>query len=300
MPENNINSVAQPGRPSLSQDTDSTAAEQFVNVSGYRFVRLIDLLELQESMRAAFAEIEIKGTVLIAEEGINAALSGTREQVDKTKAWFDQDARFSGMWFKESISPTQPFANMKVRVRDEIITFQPNDSARIFPADQPAPNMDPATLKSWLDEARKFTLLDTRNVYEVKSGTFESAHDLQIETFKQFAAAIEQGLEEGSLSKDEPVVTFCTGGIRCEKAAPYLLQNGFKEVYQVEGGILNYFETCGDAHWNGDCFVFDDRIEIHPNLEPTGAERCEECHQAIPPGTTHVCEYEPGEFRSSG
>ncbi len=295
MPENN---VSQPLNTDALHTVDKQQDTTFVNVSGYRFVRLDNLLELQANMRAALADIGIKGTILIAEEGINAALSGTHKQYKEAKSWLDSDTRFAGMWFKESYSTTQPFAKMKVRIRDEIITFQPDDENRIFPADRPAPNMSPGTLKNWIDSDKAFTLLDTRNVYEVKSGTFETAHDLQIETFKQFADAIEQGLKDGSLDKKQPVVTFCTGGIRCEKAAPFLLEQGFDEVYQVEGGILNYFEQCGDAHWRGDCFVFDDRIEIDPKLQPTGAERCEECHQAIPPGTTHHCEYEPGEFRS--
>jgi len=143
------------------------------------------------------------------------------------------------------------------------------------------PAMTPAKLKQMLDDNVPFTLLDARNRYEIESGTFKEAMDLKLRTFRDFTEAVSTALENGELDKDKPVVTFCTGGIRCEKAAPYLLEQGFKDVHQVEGGILNYFEECGDAHWQGECFVFDDRVEINPALEPTGARMCRACHRAI-------------------
>jgi len=240
-------------------------------------------------MRTAFNEIGVKGTVLIAEEGINAALAGTEAQIRHVRQWFETDQRFKNLWLKESLSDARPFSKMKVRIRPEIITFQPGEDNPVSPATNPAPNMSPTTLKRWLDENAQFTLLDTRNTYEVESGSFARATDLKLSTFREFTTAVQKAVADGSLQRDTPIVTFCTGGIRCEKAAPYLIEQGFSEVYQVEGGILNYFEQCGGEHWNGDCFVFDDRAEINADLEPTGAQMCEDCHRAVYPGRHCVC-----------
>jgi len=262
-------------------ESDHPDSEQTVNISGYRFVQIDDLPELQAEMRAVFNEIGVKGTVLIAKEGINAALAGTASQIEQVRQWFESDHRFKNLWLKESYSQTRPFSKMKVRIRPEIITFQPREANPVSPATNPAPNMSPKTLKNWLDNNTDFTLLDTRNTYEIESGTFSQATDLELATFSEFTTAVQTAVNEGKLKRDTPIVTFCTGGIRCEKAAPYLIEQGFSEVYQVEGGILNYFDQCGGEHWDGDCFVFDDRAEINPALEPTGAQMCEDCHRAV-------------------
>lgn len=264
-------------------------ADQTVNISGYRFLLLDNLPDLRDSLLAAFNQIGVKGTILIAEEGINAALAGTKTQIDGVKQWFEADQRFQDLWLKESLSATRPFSKLKVRIRPEIITFEPNAENPVSPATNPAPNMNPAKLKHWLDNNADFTLLDTRNHYETESGTFAQATDLKLNTFREFTTAVQQAITDGTLKRDKPVVTFCTGGIRCEKAAPHLIAQGFTEVYQVEGGILNYFDQCGGEHWEGNCFVFDDRAEINPALEPTGALMCENCHRAGLPGQTCVC-----------
>ncbi len=265
-----------------SQGSSTSTQGPYVNVSGYRFVDLEHLPELQARMLTDFKQIGVKGTVLIAEEGINIALVGTAEQILTIRQWLDQDSRFKAIWLKESYSDIAPFSKLKIRIRPEIITFQSDTQDNVSPLDTPAPNILPKQLKDWLDSNKQFTLLDTRNDYEIESGTFEQAVELDMKTFKHFGKAVEEAVAAGKLNKDEPIVTFCTGGVRCEKAAPYLLQHGFKEVYQVEGGILNYFEECGGEHWQGDCFVFDDRVEINPDLEPTGADICRKCHRAVP------------------
>lgn len=256
-------------------------AQEIINVSGYRFVELEYLPVLRADMHADFDEIGIKGTILLADEGINAAFAGTREQIQAVRDWFGKDARFADLWLKESQSEILPFSKLKVKIRHEIITFQPGATHPVSPARNPAPSMSPTKLKQMLDSDTHFTLLDTRNAYEVESGTFKEAVDLKLRTFRDFADAVNTALDNGELDRNTPVVTFCTGGIRCEKAAPYLLEQGFKEVYQIQGGILNYFEDCGDAHWQGDCFVFDDRVEINPALAPTGARLCRRCHRAV-------------------
>ena len=279
----------QPVDPVDPNESDGSNAARTVNISGYRFVHINNLPNLQADMRTAFNDIGVKGTVLIAEEGINAALAGTAEQIRLVRQWFETDHRFRDLWLKESFSKSRPFSKMKVRIRPEIITFTPNTKSSVSPATNPAPNISPKELKNWLDNNADFTLLDTRNTYEIESGTFTQATDLKLKTFSEFTKAVQSALAEGSLKPNAPIVTFCTGGIRCEKAAPYLIKQGFSEVYQVEGGILNYFDQCGAAHWEGDCFVFDDRAEINPALEPTGAQMCEDCHRAVYPGRTCVC-----------
>lgn len=277
--------------PVENMDQSNQGAQDIINVSGYRFVELEYLPILQADMRADFEEIGIKGTILLADEGINAAMAGTPEQVEAVRDWFETDARFADLWLKESLSEILPFSKLKIKIRHEIITFQPDAANPVSPAKNPAPAMSPAKLKQMLDDDTPFTLLDTRNRYEIESGTFTEAVDLKLRTFRDFADAVNTALESGELDLEKPVVTFCTGGIRCEKAAPYLLEQGFKEVYQVEGGILNYFEECGDAHWQGDCFVFDDRVEINSALAPTGARMCRRCHRAIAAANdTCVCE----------
>ena len=131
---------------------------------------------------------------------------------------------------------------------------------------------------------------DTRNTYEIASGTFHKAEHLDIAHFRDFQKAVQSALDDGTLQLDQPMVTFCTGGIRCEKAAPWMLEKGFKEVYQIEGGVLNYFERTGGKHWQGDCFVFDDRVELDQQLSPTGATWCTDCQLTVAPGQTCICQ----------
>jgi len=270
--------------PASERLVPTGSTEPVINLSGYRFVMLDNLPLLQHDMQAAFDAIGLKGTILLAEEGINVALSGFHQQTSEARQWFDSDPRFANLWLKESTSDFLPFAKLKVRVRHEIITFQPDRAAKQHAPKRPtAPTLSPAALKRWLDEDRRFTLLDTRNRYEIDAGTFDSAKHLEIDHFREFIDAVDASLERGELDPSEPVVTFCTGGIRCEKAAPWLLERGFNEVYQVEGGVLNYFSACGGNHWRGDCFVFDDRVTIDTALVPTGARLCTVCHRAVPP-----------------
>lgn len=272
--------------PEQNQNLDPNSAH--VNISGYRFVPLKDLIGLRDRLRDQLRTIGVKGTILLAEEGINIALAGTPTQIAQARAVFNEIPECRDIWLKESHSRILAFSKMKVRIRPEIITFEPGTT---FSEEdrQSAPAIPPAQVERWLDEGHDFTLLDTRNRYEVASGTFEQAIDLEIDHFRNFTTAVDQALENGTLSVEKPVVTFCTGGIRCEKAAPFMKQRGFKEVYQIEGGILNYFEQCHGKHWQGDCFVFDDRVEIDIALAPTDAYICRRCHQAFDSGDTCVC-----------
>ncbi|MGQ7842940.1 oxygen-dependent tRNA uridine(34) hydroxylase TrhO [Granulosicoccus sp. 3-233] len=268
----------------------SPSGEPYINLSGYRFIQLDYLPVLQADLHQALAETGVLGTILLADEGINVALAGTRPECDAARAVLDADERFRDLWLKESTSELRPFSKLKVRIRHEIIAFD-GAEARTRQLQRPeAPALPPETVAQWLDEERDFTLLDTRNVYEVESGTFEQAEHLDIAHFRDYQRAVTQALEDGSLDPSKPIVTFCTGGIRCEKAAPWMIEQGFSEVYQIEGGILNYFERTGGKHWNGDCFVFDDRVEVDRQLQPTGATWCTSCQLTIQPGQHCVCQ----------
>lgn len=262
---------------------------KYLNVSGYRFITLKNLPELQAAMLEALRSAEVLGTILLADEGINVALSGPAEGIAQAKEWFEADERLAGLWLKESWSELQAFTKLKVRLRPEIITF---DGGKTQGAQgrAKAPSITPEALKTWLDEGRDFVLLDTRNDYEIRSGTFTNAVDMSLVNFRDFPKVATEAIANGTLPTDKPVVTFCTGGIRCEKAAPFLAAAGIKEVYQIEGGILNWFERYGKEHWDGDCFVFDDRHVITPALEETNSWLCRACGTARPEGVACECQ----------
>ncbi|HEV7775735.1 MAG TPA: sulfurtransferase [Luteibacter sp.] len=239
-----------------------------LNISAYKFVGLDDLVAVRASLHARCEALALKGTILLAPEGINLFLAGGREAIDTFMAELRTDPRFADIVPKESLSDAPPFKRMRVRLKKEIITMR---APLIRPEDGRAPAVAPATLKRWLDQGqdddgRPVVLLDTRNDYEVDVGTFEQVVDYRLDSFTGFPEAVATDRER---FKDKTVVSFCTGGIRCEKAAIHMQGIGIEHVYQLEGGILKYFEEVGGAHWHGDCFVFDGRGALDPNLAPT-------------------------------
>ncbi len=231
-----------------------------LNVAAYRFVRLESLTERREELRTLTRELGLKGTILLAPEGINLFVAGREEAVETFLERLQSDPCFTEIDLKRSYSSRQPFERMLVKLKREII---PLGRPAIDPTRASAPRVAPETLRDWLREKREVTLLDTRNDYEVEFGTFEDAVPIGIGHFREFAEAAMR-LPEGW--KRRPIVTFCTGGIRCEKAAPLLQSMGFQEVYQLDGGILRYFEECGGEFYHGDCFVFDQRIALDAGL----------------------------------
>lgn len=245
---------------------DTSAADRakapIVNIAAYRFVALRDLERRREQLRSLCLELHLKGTILLSPEGINLFLAGSRVAIDTFVAHLERDESLAGMTIKKSLSPTPPFARMKVKLKREIIPFGIED---VDPAGETAPAVDPQTLRNWLSEGRELTLLDVRNEYEIEHGTFAAARSLGIGHFRDLPGAVER-LEEDL--RRRPLVIFCTGGIRCEKAGPYLQQQGFREVYQLDGGILQYFAECGGEYYEGDCFVFDERVAVDPHLQP--------------------------------
>lgn len=239
---------------------------QVLNVSAYLFTPIADPAELRPVLRERAVEAGLKGTILLAEEGINLFLAGSADAVRGFLQELRRDERFAALTAKESWSDDQPFRKMLVKVKREIIRM---DHPTIRPSSGRAPAVAPEVLRRWLDdghddEGREVVLLDTRNAFEVDYGTFDGALDWRIERFTQFpdaAAAASRDLQ------GKTVVSFCTGGIRCEKAAIYLGEIGV-DALQLEGGILGYFERVGGAHWNGECFVFDEREALDPALAP--------------------------------
>src|SRR5258706_8434032 len=235
---------------------------KFINLAGYKFVSLDGLNDLKALFDRRCRELDLKGTILLSFEGINVVLAGSDEAVAGFQASIHADPRLADLRFKRSESAFQPFDRMLVKIKKEIITSR---VPGVDPSKERAPAVAPAELKRWLDEGREVVLLDTRNTFEVDAGTFDNAMDLRLSSFGQFAHAAD-GLDPSL--KDKTIVTFCTGGIRCEKAAPVLIGKGFRKVFQLDGGILQYFEQCGDAHFKGRCFVFDQRVALDGNLEP--------------------------------
>ena len=242
-----------------------------VNIASYRFVGLDDLPRLRERILAQALADELRGTVLLAPEGINLFLAGTADHIRSFLAWLEQDPRLAGLEVKYSHSETVPFRKMLVKIKREIIRM---DHPSIRPEGGRAPAVDSRTLQRWLqnghdDNGTEIVLVDTRNAFEVDAGTFQGALDFRIEKFTQFPAAV---MANRDALEGKTVVTFCTGGIRCEKAALYMADAGIANVYQLEGGILKYFEETGGDKYQGDCFVFDERIALDPALAPQAGE----------------------------
>ena len=236
-----------------------------LNISAYKFIPLPDPLPLREQLHTQTRALGLKGTILLAEEGINLFLAGPGDAVRSFVAALQADARFADLVPKESWSAQQPFKKMLVKVKREIIRM---NHPTIRPAAGRAPAVPAATVKRWLDQGhdddgRPVVTLDTRNDFEVDHGTFAHAIDWRIRKFSEFPQAVLAHKDELA---GKTVVSFCTGGIRCEKAALFMQDAGIEHVYQLEGGILKYFEETGGAHYQGRCFVFDEREAVGTDL----------------------------------
>ena len=246
-----------------------SAVNTNLNISAYKFVPLPDATELQARLAALCQLLELKGTILLAEEGINLFLAGSADAVHGFVKQLKTDPRFADLQPKESWSAQQPFKKMLVKVKNEIIRM---NHPTIRPALGRAPAVSAATVKRWLDQGfddagRPVVTLDTRNAFEVDHGTFNGAIDWRIDKFTEFPQAVAAHRNE---LLDKTVVSFCTGGIRCEKAAILMHEMGLQNVYQLEGGILKYFEEVGAAHYTGNCFVFDERESLGADLSAIG------------------------------
>lgn len=251
-----------------------------LNIAAYLFVDLghLDLAELKADLLPRCTDTwNLKGTILLSPEGINLFLAGTPGDIEAFWHFLTARAEFGELTRKDSFSQYRPFTRMLIKLKKEIIPMRMNE---IVPREFTAPRIEPAELKTWLDEERDFLLLDTRNQFEVELGTFTKARHLDLAHFCDFPEALEDLSEE---EREKPIVTFCTGGIRCEKAGALMIQKGFKNVLQLDGGILRYFEELGDAHYDGECFVFDQRVAVNGKLEETGTAQCFECRHVLTP-----------------
>lgn len=259
----------------------------YTNVSTYKFAVLDDLPELRARLLRQCSELELKGTILISKEGVNLFVAGLRANVDVLLDTLRRIPGLEDLTPKYSESNHQPFNRMLVRIKKEIIAFGVEG---INPARRTSPKLSPKQLKQWLDEGKPITLYDTRNDYEVKMGTFKGAVPAGIHHFRDFPDAVRKLPTE---LKEQPIVMFCTGGIRCEKAGPFMEREGFKKVFQLDGGILKYFEECGSDHYDGECFVFDQRVGVDPRLNESGAKVCFNCLEPLTQEEQQHPHYQP-------
>lgn len=241
------------------------------NIAAYRFVTLDDVEAVAVRVKSLCESHELKGTVLVSPEGINIFLAGETAAIDGFLAELQTDTRFAGLTVKFSQSDFVPFKRLRVKRKKEIITYR---DARLKPEAGRAPSVSPETLAQWLEQGfddggRAVVMLDTRNDEEVLYGTFENAMSFPIRKFTDLPEAVNR---VKAALEGKTVVSFCTGGIRCEKSVLRMQADGFENCYQLEGGILGYFEKVGGRHYQGRCFVFDDRIALDPDLQPLIAE----------------------------
>ncbi|WP_100638428.1 rhodanese-related sulfurtransferase [Marinobacter salexigens] len=255
----------------------------------YKFAVLNDYKTLRQPLLSIMQTNDVRGTLLLAREGINGTIAGSRSGIDAVKAWLDADERFSGVDYKESFVDIQPFKRTKVKLKKEIVTMgvEGIDPKRIVgtyvePADWNALISDPEVL-----------LVDTRNQYEVEIGTFKHAINPATDTFREFPEYVKQNLDP---AKHKKVAMFCTGGIRCEKSTAYLREQGFEDVYHLKGGILKYLEDVPEEQslWKGECFVFDDRVTVNHRLERGGYDQCHACRRPITEADKEHPDYKQG------
>ncbi|MGD8176954.1 rhodanese-related sulfurtransferase [Marinimicrobium sp. ARAG 43.8] len=242
----------------------------------YKFVALPDYRELSEPLRDRCNELGLKGTLLLAEEGMNGTVAGSREGIDGLLAYLRADERLADLAHKESPADGQPFYRMKIKLKKEIVTMGVEGiDPRHIVGTYVAP-------KEWnrLISDPEVLVVDTRNHYEYAIGSFERALDPNTETFREFPQYVKDNLDP---ARHKKVAMFCTGGIRCEKATAYMKEQGFDEVYHLEGGILKYLEEvpAEESLWRGECFVFDNRVAVDHNLEPGSYDQCHGCRHPI-------------------
>lgn len=242
----------------------------------YKFTRLTDYRELREPLLDECLRLGIRGTLLLAEEGINGTIAGDRAAVDAVMAWLRRDSRLADIEHKESEDETLPFYRMKVKIKREIVTLgvpgvDPNARVGTYVA--------PTEWNRVVNDP-DVVLVDTRNHYEYGIGSFRGALDPGTSSFREFPEWVKKNLDP---SRNPRVAMFCTGGIRCEKASSYLLQQGFETVYHLRGGVLKYLEEVPEAEstWEGECFVFDNRVSVNHRLEKGEYDQCHGCRRPI-------------------
>jgi UPF0176 protein len=255
----------------------------------YRFAKFPDFESFREPLRQTMLDGQVRGTLLLAAEGINGTIAGSREGIDNVIEWLNRDQRFAGLETKESYVDKNPFYRTKVKLKKEIVTMGVED---IDPNDIVGTYVDPQDWNDLISDP-DVLLLDTRNKYEVEIGTFDEAVNPETESFREFPDYVEKNLDQ---AKHKKVAMFCTGGIRCEKSTAYLKKQGFEEVYHLKGGILKYLEEVPEeqSKWQGECFVFDNRVTVNHKLEKGLYDQCHACRMPITEGDKLSEHYQKG------
>ncbi len=254
----------------------TTSDQRYVVCALYKFVHLDNFEALRQPLLDCMMKHHVRGTLLLAHEGINGTIAGTREGVDTVLNWLNADDRLSPIDYKESFHREMPFHRSKVKLKKEIVTMGVED---IDPTRSVGTYVAP---KDWnrLISDPDVTLIDTRNDYEYEIGTFKNAINPNTESFREFPGYAQKNLDP---KKHKKVAMFCTGGIRCEKSTAYMKQQGFEEVYHLQGGILKYLEDVpkDESLWEGECFVFDERVAVNHQLEKGQYDQCHACRYPI-------------------
>ncbi|MFC0269592.1 oxygen-dependent tRNA uridine(34) hydroxylase TrhO [Kushneria aurantia] len=265
------------------------ADDRYVVAALYKFVSLPDYQDLREPLLEFMQAHDIKGTLLLAEEGINGTVAARREEIDALLDWLRRDARLEDIDRKESLCDERPFYRTKVKLKREIVTLGVDG---VDPNRRVGTYVEPAQWNALIDDP-EVLLIDTRNDYEVEIGSFEGAVDPHTKSFRDFPDYVSAHFDPAQHKK---VAMFCTGGIRCEKASSWMLEQGFEEVYHLRGGILNYLEQVPEQHskWHGDCFVFDNRVTVRHDLSEGDFEQCHACRRPISVEDRRSPHYEAG------
>lgn len=244
----------------------------------YHFARLDDCKELRERLQAQMEHNNVKGTLLLASEGVNGTIAGSRQGVRNVVEFLQSHPKLGNLEFKESFCEEQPFFRTKVRLKKEIVTMGVQD---VDPTTQVGQYLSPAEWNELLRDP-EVVVVDTRNDYEVEIGSFRGAINPQTRSFREFPRFVEEHLSD---HKDKKIAMFCTGGIRCEKSTSLLLHQGFQQVYHLKGGVLKYLEETKreDSLWEGECFVFDNRVAVNHDLQPGEFSMCRGCRAPLKP-----------------
>ena len=260
----------------MSSSPNADSPQTIVVCALYKFVTLENYPELREPLLQEMIQLGVHGTLLLAQEGINGTVAGSREGVDQLLAWLEQDERLKPIDRKESFVSEMPFKRTKVKLKKEIVTMGVEG---IDPRKTVGTYVEPKDWNALISDP-DVVLVDTRNDYEVQVGTFKGAVNPNTETFREFPDYVQNNLDRNTHKK---VAMFCTGGIRCEKSTAFMKEQGFEEVYHLKGGILKYLEDVPerDTLWEGECFVFDDRVTVNHQLEKGRYDQCNACRLPI-------------------
>ncbi|MBA1259584.1 oxygen-dependent tRNA uridine(34) hydroxylase TrhO [Pseudomonas oryzihabitans] len=263
--------------------------DKIVVAALYKFVTLDDYVQLREPLLQTLLASDVKGTLLLAEEGINGTVSGSREGIDAVLAWLRADPRLVDIDHKESYCAEQPFYRTKVKLKKEIVTL---GVPGVDPNRRVGTYVEPRDWNALVDDP-EVLVIDTRNDYEVGIGSFKGAIDPKTKSFRDFPAYIREHFDP---ARHRKVAMFCTGGIRCEKASSFMLQEGFPEVFHLKGGILKYLEEvpAAESRWEGECFVFDNRVTVTHDLAEGVYDQCHACRTPVSPEDMQSPHYSPG------